>query len=74
MPENMYNAVKDSGWGCAKKDNPEACNPRCKGGFNFILDGEEYSKCRGGSFVAEVNLMQDADILKQWLINEIEAV
>ena len=74
MPESMYNAVKNNGWGCAKTHNPDACNPRCKGGFCFTLDGEEYSKCRGGSFVIDINLTQDAGILKQWLINEIEAV
>ena len=72
MPENMYNAVAKNRWDCVKQHNPDACNPRCKGGFKFTLDGVEYSKCRGGSFCMDINIIEDTDILKQWLIHEIE--
>ena len=49
-PVAMKDTIKKSGV-CKRLINPEACNQRCLMGFDFILDGERYQKCRNGSFM-----------------------
>jgi len=44
-PEVMKDAIRKGG-NCSRLSDPNACNSRCVGGFDFILDGERQQKCR----------------------------
>lgn len=39
---------------CKRLIDPGDCNPRCKKGFSFVLDGEFYQKCRYNAFMIPV--------------------
>lgn len=36
---------------CKRLLDPTACNPKCSMGYAFIMDGEEYKKCRNNAFM-----------------------
>lgn len=36
---------------CKRLLDPTACNPKCSMGYTFIMDGEEYKKCRNSAFM-----------------------
>lgn len=36
---------------CRRLVNPELCNPHCPKGYEFILEGENYQKCRYNCFM-----------------------
>lgn len=44
-PENIRESIRYGGWSCGR------CNEKCGGGIAFSMDGEQYNKCRCGSFV-----------------------
>ena len=45
LPDEMKDAIRQGG-PCKRLSEPAACNPRCLGGFDFVLDGERQQKCR----------------------------
>ncbi len=47
QPERIQAFIRDGGWECGR------CHEGCLGGFAFEMDGRQYNKCRGGSFVIE---------------------
>jgi len=49
-PDSMKDTVKKAGV-CTRLLDPEKCNSRCLGGFDFVLDGEQQQKCRYGGFM-----------------------
>lgn len=49
-PDSMKKAILKAG-PCRRMLNPEACNPHCKMGFDFIMDGERQQKCRYNCFL-----------------------
>lgn len=71
FPSHILHTIKESGWDCAKKHDPNACNPKCKGGFKYTFDGVDYDKCRGGSFCLGIKPQYDKDVVIKWLENEI---
>ena len=36
---------------CKRLINPDDCNPRCIMGYDFVMDGERYRKCRYMAFM-----------------------
>lgn len=54
---------------CKRLLNPEDCNPRCKQGYTFTMDGSTYQKCRFMAFMWNVN-QQNNTYIKQVLEKE----
>lgn len=48
-PTAMKAAVKKAP-SCKRLIDPEACNPRCSMGFDFLMDGERFQTCRYSGF------------------------
>jgi len=70
-PAGIKNAVKN-GQVCAKKDDPNACNPKCAGkSMKFTLDGDEYFLCWILNFILPVNDKSEREYVKQWLEKEL---
>lgn len=44
-PASMKDTIRKGGT-CKQLLDPTACNSRCLGGFDFLLDGERQQKCR----------------------------
>lgn len=53
LPENMK-ADMIRGNTCKRLLGENVCNPRCAMGYDFTLDGENYSKCRAMAFMFSV--------------------
>ena len=69
-PESIKDAIK-AGHECAKKENPDACNPKCIGkiiGFN--LDGVDYLKCWHLNFYLPTTGDIERNYIKEWIIKE----
>lgn len=71
LPDGMAKAVKDAP-DCKRLLNPTACNPRCSMGFDFIMQGERYQKCRYNAFMFLLSDENNPHI-KALLKSEIEA-
>jgi len=53
-PEAMKSTAKKAG-DCTRMFDPTACNSRCIGGFDFVIDGERQQKCRYSGFMFYLN-------------------
>jgi len=70
-PESIKTAVKN-GWDCAKKNDPNACNPKCAGkALIFNLAGTEFFKCWILNFNLPVNEKNERDYINIWLNKEL---
>jgi hypothetical protein len=70
-PQTIKNAVK-TGWDCAKKNNPDACNPNCAPKvLRFALDSEDHVKCWALNFNLPANDEVERVFIKQWLDGEL---
>jgi len=49
-PDSMKDTVKKAGI-CKRLIDPEKCNARCLGGFDFTLDGDQQQTCRYAGFM-----------------------
>lgn len=54
LPEGMENEVKKA-TKCSRLIDPNACNPKCVGGYDFHIRGNHYQKCRTNCFLLEIN-------------------
>jgi len=68
LPEGLQKEIRENAWNC----NQSQCNPKCAGGFKFEMDGEKYSKCRGGAFTFTNIAPDDAEHLKLLLEHEMK--
>lgn len=50
LPKTMKDKVAKAPV-CRRLINPELCSPHCPKGYEFILEGENYQKCRYSSFM-----------------------
>lgn len=48
-PASMKATIEKAG-PCKRMLAPDACNPRCSMGFDFVMDGVRHQKCRNGGF------------------------
>lgn len=70
IPDNMLKAIEKAGV-CKRLLDPEKCNPRCKTGYDFTLNGVRHQKCRFGSFMFTVD-GENADSIVGFLENELK--
>lgn len=48
--DEMIKSIEDAPI-CKRLVNPESCNSKCAMGYDFILKGERYQKCRSNAFM-----------------------
>ena len=70
-PKSMKDSIKKAG-SCKRLLDPEACNPRCPMGFDFILDGERQQKCRNNSSMFFLST-ETKPYLKEMIEHELKA-
>ena len=70
-PDSMKDTIKKAGV-CKRLVDPEACNARCLGGFDFMVDGERQQKCRYGSFMHLLD-EEAKPYLKEMVEREVQA-
>lgn len=70
LPKTMKAEIMKSG-DCKRLFDPSACNPRCKMGYIFHMDGMEYRKCRNMAFVPTLSKENDPYI-RTWVIAELK--
>ena len=62
LPDNMKSDIKKAG--DCKKLTGFACTPTCPGGYTFVMDGEEYRKCKNMAFFHSLTAGNMEHILK----------
>ena len=71
LPENVKKDIKKASV-CKRLINPGDCNPKCTRGYTFVLDGEQYQKCRYMAF--QITLSEENNpYIKQFLEKELQA-
>lgn len=53
LPDNMKKDIIRA-HNCQRLSDANVCNPRCPMGYAFMLDGENYGKCRSMAFMFSV--------------------
>lgn len=53
LPEELVQTVKAAP-DCKRMIDPDSCNPKCPMGYDFLLKGERYRKCRSNAFMFPV--------------------
>ena len=71
LPEKTKKEIKKASV-CKRLINPNDCNPKCKMGYTFTLDGEQYQKCRSMAFQPVLSA-ENNPYIKQFLENELQA-
>lgn len=54
LPDDVKRAIKDTP-DCRRLIDPNACNPKCAMGFDFVIDGARCQKCRYTAFMILVD-------------------
>lgn len=70
LPEKVKKEIKKAS-ACKRLINPDDCNPKCIRGYTFVLDGEQYQKCRYMAFqpaLSEENNPYITQFLEQELL------
>ena len=71
LPEKVKKDIKKASV-CKRLINPGDCNPKCTRGYTFVLDGEQYQKCRYMAF--QITLSEENNpYIKQFLEKELQA-
>lgn len=50
LPEKMKKEIRKASV-CKRLINPDDCNPKCVMGYTFLMDNEQYQKCRYMAFM-----------------------
>ena len=72
FPEKAKKEIKKASI-CKRLVNPDDCNPKCVMGYTFMLDGEQYQKCRYMAFQLALS-EENNPYIRQFLEKEVEAV
>ena len=71
LPEKAKKEIKKASV-CKRLVNPNDCNPNCRMGYIFTLDGAQYQKCRYMAF--QLTLSEENNpYIKQFLEEELRA-
>lgn len=62
--------VIENGNNCAKKDNPDACNPKCRG-YEFSIKERQYFKCKHLNFYVPLINLTYSQIIENWIGKEL---
>ncbi len=71
LPEKIKKEIKKASI-CKRLINPDDCNTKCIMGYTFVLDGEQYQKCRYMAFQPTLS-EENSPYIKQFLENELRA-
>ncbi len=71
LPEKVKKEIKKVSV-CKRLVNPDDCNPKCVKGYTFVLDGEQYQKCRYMAFQPALS-EENNPYIKQFLEKELWA-
>ena len=71
LPEKLKKEIKKASV-CKRLINPHDCNPKCIMGYTFMLDGDQYQKCRYMAFQPTLS-EQNNPYIKQFLEKELRA-
>ena len=71
LPEKLKKEIKKASV-CKRLINPDDCNPKCVMGYTFVLDGEQYQKCRYMAFQPTLS-EENNPYIRQFLEKELRA-
>ena len=71
LPEKAKKEIRKAS-DCKRLINPDDCNPKCKMGYTFVLDGKWYQKCRYMAFQPALS-EENNPYIKQFLEKELQA-
>ena len=71
LPEKVKREIKKAS-ACKRLINPDDCNPKCVMGYTFVLDGEQYQKCRYMAFQPTLS-EENNPYIRQFLEKELRA-
>lgn len=63
LPKKMKTEIVKAG-DCKRLHDPSSCNPKCQMGYRFIMDGEEYRKCKNMAFMPTLCKENDKYIIE----------
>ncbi len=69
LPEKVKKEIKKAS-ACKRLINPDDCNPKCMMGYTFMLEGEQYQKCRYMAFQPTLS-EENNPYIKQFLEKEL---
>ena len=70
LPEKVKKEIKKASV-CKRLIDPGACNPKCSMGYTFVLDGEQYQKCRYMAFQPALS-EENVPYVMQFLQKELQ--
>lgn len=71
LPDEMVKKIKTAPI-CKRLVSPDDCNSKCAMGYDFMLNGEHYQKCRNNAFMFLV-CEDNNTFIKTFLKNELQA-
>ncbi len=71
LPEKVKKEIRKASV-CKRLINPDDCNPKCVMGYTFVLDGEQYQKCRYMAFQPTLS-EENNPYIRQFLEKELQA-
>lgn len=71
LPEQGKREIKKAS-DCKRLLCPDACNPKCSMGYAFVMEGEQYQKCRNMAFLLSLS-EENNPYIRQFLEKELEA-
>ena len=72
LPEKVKKEIRKASV-CKRLINPCDCNPKCRMGYTFVLDGEQYQKCRYMAFQPALS-EENNPYIRQFLEKELQAL
>jgi hypothetical protein len=63
LPQKMKTEIMKAG-DCKRLFDPTLCNQKCQMGFSFLMEGEEYKKCRNMAFMPTLCKENDEYIIE----------
>lgn len=70
LPESMKNDVK-KGLDCKRLNGTSECSPTCTAGYDFIMDGVNYKKCKNSAFFWNV-CPETMEYIERVVVNELK--
>lgn len=71
LPDGMVQTIRDAPV-CKRLLDPAACNQKCAMGYDFILRGERFQKCRNNAFFFLLT-EESMPFVKALLLGEVKA-
>lgn len=72
LPEDMKKSVAKAG-DCKRLTGISECSPTCTAGYDFVMDGVNYKKCKNSSFFWKVDVLT-MEYIKKMLEFELNLI